>query len=84
MMEAWICGTPCLVHSRCEVTREHVIEAGGGLYFDNYEEFRETIHYLMGHPEMRRRMGESGRMYVTRRYAWDTIIQRWIQEVLTT
>ena len=84
IMEAWLCGTPCLVHGGCEVTREHVTESGGGLYFENYGEFRGTVQYLMDHPDIRRRMGESGKTYVKRRYTWDIIVRRWIQEILET
>src|SRR5262249_7656124 len=32
MMEAWVAGTPALVHANCAVTREHCLEANGGLF----------------------------------------------------
>jgi len=82
MMESWLCKTPCLVSGKCAVTREHVVRSGGGLYFDNYADFDGCLTYLMEQPDMRNRMGLAGREYVLSQFAWDTIISRYIREVL--
>jgi len=81
IMEAWSRGTPCLVHGDCAVTREHVVEAGGGLYFRGFSEFEGALRYLVGNTEMARRMGEAGREYVRTHFGWDQIVKRYIGEV---
>jgi glycosyltransferase involved in cell wall biosynthesis len=81
MMEAWACGTPCLVHGDCAVTREHVVESGGGLYCRDGAEFAGCLDHLLARPDLARRMGEWGRRYVQERFGWDAVIRRYREEV---
>lgn len=81
IMESWACGVPSLVHADCAVTREHVTTSGGGLYFQSYPEFEGALNYLLEHPATRERMGEAGRHYVRKHFAWDRIIERYRSEV---
>ena len=57
MMEAWACGTPCLVSAGCAVTREHVAACGGGLYFDGPAEFACMVEYMLENDDARDRRG---------------------------
>ena len=41
LMEAWLAGTPVLVHARCPVTTHHVFQSGGGLAFDGFTSSRK-------------------------------------------
>ena len=43
-------GRPALVNGRCAVMRGQVQRAGGGLYYGAYEEFAETLTWLLAHP----------------------------------
>ncbi len=79
MMEAWGCGTPCLVHGGCGVTREHVERSGGGLYFETFPEFTGALDYFCANPDMCRRMGQAGRTFVNANFEWSAIIQRYIE-----
>jgi len=81
MMEAWACGTPCLVHGDCRVTRDHVVASGGGLYFTNTPEFVATLNYLVSNPATAREMGEAGGRYVRTNFSWGRIIDRYCEEV---
>jgi len=81
MMESWACGVPCLVHARCAVTREHVAQSGGGLYFDNAAEFAGCLDYWNEHPETAHRMGAAGRGYARDKFEWDLVIRRYREEV---
>ncbi len=83
LMEGWCCGRPALVHGRCAVTREHVVAAKGGLYYENTAEFGAMLDYLFSHPETAQAMGEAGRCYVRRHFDWPVIIRRWQKEVLS-
>ena len=78
MMEAWLCGTPTLVHGGCAVTREHSLAANGGLWFENYFEFVETVELLLGDPDLRRRLGAAGRAYVMANFTWDRVTENYL------
>src|SRR5262245_208844 len=60
MMEAWVAGTPALVHANCAVTREHCLEANGGLFFADAEEFVETVKLLQEASVLRQALGAQG------------------------
>jgi len=79
LMEAWLCGTPCLVHEGCEVTRDHVIESGGGLYFRSASDFCAVLDRLLGDEPLRHQMAAAGRRYVMERYAWPRVVSRFMQ-----
>ncbi|NJN15690.1 MAG: glycosyltransferase family 4 protein [Oscillochloris sp.] len=76
LMEAWVNGTPGLVHSDCDVTREFCELSGGGLHFRHYGEFAAALHWLSENPEQAAQMGGAGGQYVRRNFAWDVVIAR--------
>ena len=78
MMEAWLAGTPALVHGGCRVTRDHCLASNGGLCFENYFEFVEAIELLGRDAALRRRMGEAGRAYVLAHYTWDRVTDNYV------
>ena len=54
-----------------------VQRAGGGLYYDGYEEFAETLSWLLAHPAQADAMGRGGRAYFERNYAWDVVMAKY-------
>jgi glycosyltransferase involved in cell wall biosynthesis len=76
LMEAWLAGTPVLVHGHCPVTRYHVLRSSGGLYYTSAEEFIATLDWLLDHRQKRKQMGEQGRSYVLRESSWPTVLDR--------
>jgi glycosyltransferase involved in cell wall biosynthesis len=76
LMEAWLAGTPVLVHARCAVTTHHVLSAGGGLTFEDFYEFAEALDLLLEDDERRRRLGAQGRAYVEAVYSWPAVTAR--------
>jgi glycosyltransferase involved in cell wall biosynthesis len=76
LMEAWLAGTPVLVHARCPVTTHHVLSASGGLAFDDFYEFAEALDLLLEDGERRRRLGAQGRAYVEAVYSWPAVMAR--------
>lgn len=76
LMEAWLRGTPCVVHADCAVTRDHANRSGGGLYFSNMEEFAAVIDELVENPELCNILGTAGRAYVEREYSWEAVLSR--------
>ncbi|MDH4182935.1 MAG: glycosyltransferase family 4 protein [Nitrospinota bacterium] len=79
IMESWLCGRPVLVHSACEVTRDHVELSGGGFAFGGFGEFFEQVEALVGNPALAARMGRRGGAYVRANYDWDVICGRFIR-----
>ncbi len=81
IMESWLCGTPCLVHESCEVTLDHVIRSGGGLYFASCDDFAKTTEKLLSDAELSDKMAQSGRQYVLNNYSWEHIVRRFKEDV---
>ena len=76
LMEAWLQGTPVLVHAGCPVTTYHASRANGGLAFADFYEFAEALTLLLEDEERRRRLGAQGRAYVLTEYAWPAVTAR--------
>jgi glycosyltransferase involved in cell wall biosynthesis len=76
LMEAWLAGAPALVNARCDVTREHVRAAAGGLAYDGADEFGAAVDWLLEHPEAARRMADNGGRYVRRNFDWGVVVAR--------
>jgi glycosyltransferase involved in cell wall biosynthesis len=74
ILEAWLAGLPCLVHGDCAVTRYHVEQSGGGLWFTDYPTFHESLSYLLEDGARRAGMAERGKQYVLRNYSWDEVV----------
>ena len=76
LLESWLAGTPALVNRKCAVTREHVSASGGGLAFDGYDEFAESLLLLLSDSGQAEQAGQAGRAYVETEYNWDSVLQR--------
>jgi glycosyltransferase involved in cell wall biosynthesis len=79
LMEAWLCGTPVLVHGGCAVTREHCLASNGGLYFEEYFEFAEAVSLLAEDAALRARLAANGRAYVLARYTWERVTASYLE-----
>jgi glycosyltransferase involved in cell wall biosynthesis len=76
LMEAWLAGTPVLVHAGCPVTSHHVFASGGGLAFGDFYEFAGALDRLLDDADLRRRLAAQGRAYVEREYSWPAVTAR--------
>lgn len=76
LMEAWQQKVPVLVHAECPVTRYHVEESAGGLYFASMEEFGGVVRYLFEDQLRRQLMAQRGYQYVQDHYSWDEVLDR--------
>ena len=72
-LEAWRLGKPVLVNAGCDVLRGQCLRSGGGLWYDGYAEFRESLRMLLDHADLRARLGAAGRAFVDREYAWAAV-----------
>lgn len=76
IMESWMLGVPVIVHSGCAVTRHHVTESGGGLYFASPEDLAAATMEIYKNRELRAEMGRAGDRYVREVYNWDAVVER--------
>jgi glycosyltransferase involved in cell wall biosynthesis len=83
LMEAWLQGTPALVHADCAVTRQAAKASGGGLAFRTFGEFAAALDLLLGDANLRRQLGARGRAYVLETCRWEDVAQRTIEAILT-
>ena len=79
IMESWLSSVPILVHADCAVTRFHAVTSNGGLYFQTYEEFEGILNLLLKDEELRKTLGEQGKTYVTTKYAWSAVLERFME-----
>jgi glycosyltransferase involved in cell wall biosynthesis len=76
IMEAWLLGAPVVVHARCPVTRYHVLESGGGLYFGSFNDFEAVTLELLRNKALANDLAVAGLEYVKRRYNWAEVLRR--------
>jgi glycosyltransferase involved in cell wall biosynthesis len=85
LMEAWMLETPVLVHAACPVTKSHVCEAHGGLFFGSSSDFTAVVRELFHHADLRTDLGKAGRDYVLTKYNWPAVLDRFesvVQQIL--
>jgi len=78
IMESWLCSRPVLVNAQCEVTRQFVIKANAGLYYNGYHEFEACIDYMLKHETIAGEMGKNGREFVLDNYSWDAVTKKYM------
>lgn len=74
MLEAMECRIPVLVNGKCEVMKDHCLQSGAALYYNNRRDFRHKLHRLLTDPALRRELGDRGPAYVEQHYNWGLII----------
>jgi glycosyltransferase involved in cell wall biosynthesis len=79
IMEGWLCGVPCVVSANCAVTRNHVRRSNGGLAVSNSDEFCSALKYLEDHESNRQELAANGREYVTREFAFDVVLAKYLE-----
>lgn len=77
-IEAWAAEKPVLANGRCEVLRGQSLRSNAGLFYENYDEFREALEILLSSPKLRRGMGKNGLEYFSRNYTWDIIENKYL------
>jgi glycosyltransferase involved in cell wall biosynthesis len=81
IMEAWMVGTPVVVHGACPVTRHHVERSRGGLYFSSVHDLAGVTTYFLGDSDARGRHARAGAEYVRTQYSWPAVLRRFDNEV---
>lgn len=74
LSEAWALRKPALVQGRCDVLSGQARRAGGALRYDGFAEFEAAVQILLDNPALCDQLGNDGRDYVARTYAWDVVM----------
>jgi glycosyltransferase involved in cell wall biosynthesis len=77
-LEAWALGKPVLANALCDVLKGQCRRSNGGLYYENYPEFAESLSLLLSSSGLRRTLGENGRRYVDANYRWEVIENKYL------
>jgi len=78
IMESWLAKRPVLVSEHCAVTANFAKETNGGLWYQNYAEFRGCLDYLLQNWEMGNAMGENGYRYVMEHFTHEKIAKNYL------
>ena len=78
-LEAWALGRPVLANGRCDVLKGQCIRSNAGLYYESYEEFVEALYSLESNGPLNARLGQNGREYFKRHYAWPVIERKYLE-----
>jgi glycosyltransferase involved in cell wall biosynthesis len=77
-LEAWALGKPVLANGRCDVLRGQCIRSNAGLYYENFEEFLETLRAIDMGPVLAASLGRNGREYFAKHYSWPVIERKYL------
>jgi glycosyltransferase involved in cell wall biosynthesis len=77
-LEAWAMGKPVLANAQCEVLKGQCMRSNAGLYYSNYDEFKEAFRLLLDTPPLRDAMGQNGSEFFRQNYAWDVIENKYL------
>ena len=77
-LEAWWAERPVLVNARCDVLRGQCKRSNAGLYYASHEEFGAALALLEADPDLRARLGRSGRAYFEAHYSWPVIERKYL------
>jgi glycosyltransferase involved in cell wall biosynthesis len=81
LLEAWGMRRPVLVNGTCDVLVGQCKRANGGLWYESFDEFEACLSLLVRNPDLRRKLGESGKRFVTGCYSWDRIEEKYLELV---
>ncbi|HMO02132.1 MAG TPA: glycosyltransferase family 4 protein [Oligoflexia bacterium] len=76
LMEAWRLAVPVIVNGKCQVTRDHAVESGGGLYFYNLDDFAGAVNQLAEDQAFAKLLAKNGANYLVKKYSWDSVLRR--------
>lgn len=73
LLESWLSRTPVIVNGKCAVLKGQCMRSNGGLYYNNYDEFRGSLERLLRDKELGGQLATGGESYVKENYSWPII-----------
>jgi glycosyltransferase involved in cell wall biosynthesis len=78
-MEAWLCSKAVLLNGSCEVLKGQAVRSNGGLWYQNYDEFKECLSLMLSNNRLIEKLGENGRRYVEKNYSWTEVEGKYLR-----
>jgi glycosyltransferase involved in cell wall biosynthesis len=78
-LEAWAVGKPVVANGRTEVLRGQCQRSNAGLWYTNYDEFKEIFLNLHENTDLQEQLGENGKKFYKDNYSWDIIESKYLQ-----
>lgn len=77
-LEAWAMGKPVLANAKCDVLQGQCLRSNAGLFYENFQEFAETLRAIDAGPSLQAALGRNGRVFFERHYAWPVIEKKYV------
>lgn len=77
-LEAWAVGKPVLANGRTEVLQGQCRRSNAGLWYGNYDEFKEAVLLLSREEILKTAMGRNGEQFFRDNYAWTVIEKKYL------
>ncbi|MBM3772870.1 MAG: glycosyltransferase family 4 protein [Acidimicrobiia bacterium] len=80
-LEAWALGRPVVANGRCDVLRGQCVRSHAGLYYENRQEFVETLRALERTRWLNVTLGRNGREFYKDQYDWPVIERKYLDVI---
>jgi len=77
-LEAWALGRPVLANGRCDVLKGQCIRSNAGLYYETFDEFKETLRTIERNKWLGPALGHNGRQFFREHYDWPVIEKKYL------
>ena len=78
LLESWAMGTPVLVNGKCGAMMGQCKRSNGGLWYENYSEFKGCLDWFFNYPQLSRKLAKGGKYYLESRYNWPVIEEKYL------
>jgi glycosyltransferase involved in cell wall biosynthesis len=78
ILESWLLRRPVLSNGDCSVLRGQCLRSNGGLWYSDYETFKETTELLLECAELAEVLGEQGHEFVQRNCIWSRVDRKYL------
>ncbi len=78
-LEAWALGKPVLANGRCDVLKGQCLRSNGGLFYESFAEFVETLSAIEKHRWLSASLGRNGRQFFRDHYDWSVIERKYLE-----
>ena len=79
ILESWLMKRPVLSNGDCSVLRGQCMRSNGGLWYNDYETFKEATELLLKDRDLARVLGEQGYQFVQRNCIWERVDQKYLE-----
>jgi glycosyltransferase involved in cell wall biosynthesis len=78
-LEAWALEKPVLANGKCDVLKGQCIRSNGGLYYESFAEFLETLGAIERNRWLSGSLGRYGRQFFRDHYDWPVIERKYLE-----